>query len=80
VSALEQALALLENSAAANGAESRRRALELVADEVERLGDGALANDARALAWSEHVPEGDTTKAFAARLRSRMESLNGVPA
>jgi hypothetical protein len=80
VSALEQALALLENAAAANGAESRRRALELVADEVERLGDDRLANDARALAWSPDAPEGETTKAFAARLRSRMESLNGVPA
>jgi hypothetical protein len=80
VSALEQALVLLESPHAANGAESRRRALELVADEVERLGDGTLANDARALAWSEHAPEGETTKAFAARLRSRMESLNGVPA
>jgi hypothetical protein len=79
-SPLEQALALLESPAAANGAQDRRRALELVADEVERLGDGELAHAARALAWSEDVPEGDVTRAFAARLRRRMESLNGVPA
>jgi hypothetical protein len=71
---LEQALALLEAPAAANGAPERRRALELVADEVESWGDRAFAQAARTLAWSEHEPEGDTTKAFAAQLRSRMEA------
>ena len=74
---LEQALAFLEAPASANGAPERRRALELVADEVESWGDTALATTARSLAWSEHAPESDTTKAFAAELRNRMESLNG---
>lgn len=74
---LEQALAFLEAPASTNGAPERRRALELVADEVESWGDTKLATTARALAWSEHAPESDTTKAFAAELRSRMESLNG---
>jgi hypothetical protein len=74
---LEQALAYLEAPAAANGAPERRRALELVADEVEGWGEPDLARTARALAWSEHEPESELTKAFAAQLRSRMESLNG---
>lgn len=74
---LEQALAFLEAPAASNGAPERRRALELVADEVESWGDTALATTARSLAWSEHAPESATTKAFAAELRNRMESLNG---
>jgi hypothetical protein len=74
---LEQALAFLEAPTSSNGAPERRRALELVADEVETWGDTALATTARSLAWSEHAPESATTKAFAAELRNRMESLNG---
>jgi hypothetical protein len=74
---LEQALAFLEAPASTNGAPERRRALELVADEVESWGDTTLATTARSLAWSEHAPESQTTKAFAAELRNRMESLNG---
>jgi hypothetical protein len=74
---LEQALAFLEAPASKNGAPERRRALELVADEVESWGDTTLATTARSLAWSEHAPESQTTKAFAAELRNRMESLNG---
>jgi hypothetical protein len=80
VSPLEQALAVLETPAGTNGAQDRRRALELVAEEVERWGDDdGLAHAARTLAWSEDEP-GDETRAFAARLRSRMERMNGVPA
>ncbi len=74
---LEQALAFLEAPTSANGAPERRRALELVADEVEGWGETKLATTARWLAWSEHEPESTTTKAFAAELRNRMESLNG---
>ena len=79
-SPLEQALALLEAPAASNGAQDRRRALELVAEEVERWGDEDLASTARTLAWSEHDPEGDDTRALAARLRSQLERTNGTPA
>lgn len=79
VSALEQALALLESPVTVNGTESRRRALELVADEVERLGDAELALDARALAWSPNAPEAPATRALATRLRDRLE-VNGEPA
>jgi hypothetical protein len=77
-SALEQALALLESPVAVNGTESRRRALELVADEVERV-DVELALAARSLAWSPHAPEVPATRALASRLRDRLE-VNGVPA
>ena len=79
-SPLEQALALLEAPAAANGGQDRRRALELVAEEVERWGDDDLALTARTLAWSEDTPEGDETRALAARLRGHLERTNGVPA
>lgn len=78
-SALEQALALLESPVAVNGTESRRRALELVADEVERVGDLDLALAARALAWSPDAPEAPATRALATRLRDRLE-VNGAPA
>ena len=74
---LEQELAFLEAPASSNGAPERRRALELVADEVESWGDTSLATTARSLAWSEHAPESATTKAFAAELRNRMDILNG---
>src|ERR671918_2197118 len=77
-SPLEQALALLESPAAVNGTESRRRALELVADEVEGV-DVELALAARSLAWSPHAPEVPATRALASRLRDRLE-VNGVPA
>ncbi|MDH4102982.1 MAG: hypothetical protein OEW52_08000 [Thermoleophilia bacterium] len=75
---LEQALALLESPAAANGAEECRRALELVADEVEHLGDLELALTARELAWSEDSPDGEETTAVAILVRTRIESVNRV--
>jgi hypothetical protein len=78
-SPLEQALALLE-APATNGGQDRRRALELVAEEVERWGDDDLALSARTLAWSEGTPDGDETRALAARLRAHLEKTNGVPA
>jgi hypothetical protein len=80
VPALEQALALLESPASTNGAHDRRRALELVAEELERWGDDDLAQAVRTLAWSESSPQSDETRAVAARLRERMERMNGVPA
>jgi len=88
VSPLEQALALLEGTAATNGAQARRRALELVAEALERWGDDDLAQTARTLAWSEASPEGEETKELAARLRRELEiereleaeRSDGVPA
>jgi hypothetical protein len=73
-SVLEQALALLE-AVSDDGAEERRRALELVADEVEHLGDDGLALDARVLAWSPIDPDVERTRALAADLRVRFADV-----
>ena len=58
-----------------NGAADQRRALELVAEELERAawGDPTLANTARALAWSEAVPPVDQTSELAARVRAVLD-------
>ena len=84
LSPLEQALILLENAVLVNGAADQRRALELVAEELERAaaGDRTLAHSARALAWSEGAPPADRTAELAARVRSVLddgaeESRNG---
>lgn len=70
---LEQALALLEDVAEADGIEDRRRSLELVAEALEEWGDGELASWARVLAWSESTPETEETTDLAARVRSTLE-------
>jgi hypothetical protein len=81
VSPLEQALVLLETPAAEDGIADRRRALELVADEVAGWGDRKLEHAAKALAWSEDVPASEATSALAATVRARLkEGLNGRPA
>ena len=72
LSPLEQALALLEETARADGAEDRRRALELVAEELAER-DEDIARSARVLAWSEDVPATDETSGLAARVRSAIE-------
>jgi hypothetical protein len=79
-SPLEQALLLLEQAVRVNGAADQRRALELVAEELEGSdwGDTALAGRARALAWSEGSPPVDQTAELAARVRGVLEgSQNG---
>jgi len=66
-----------------NGSEDERRALELVAEELERdgRGDSTLAKSARALAWSEAVPEVARTTELAARVRALLyegeQDVNG---
>ncbi len=70
---LEQALALLEESARVDGASEQRRALELVAEELDEWGDADLAQTARVLAWSEGVPGVEQTNALAARVRAELE-------
>jgi hypothetical protein len=57
-SPLEQALALVRESAASGSAEEERRALERLAVELRRTRNPALAGDASRLAWSEPVPAG----------------------
>lgn len=69
---LEHALLLLEDTSRVDGAEDRRRALELVAEELELAdwGDDELARSAKALAWSAGSPPVDRTSDLAARVRS----------
>jgi hypothetical protein len=55
-SPLEQALALVRESAASGSAEEERRALERLAVELRRTRNPALAGDASRLAWSQPVP------------------------
>jgi len=75
LSPLGQALVLLENAVRVDGAADQRRALELVAEELERAawGDPKLAQAARALAWSEGVPPVNQTTELAARVRSVLD-------
>ena len=82
LSPLEQALALLEESVRSDGAAEQRRALELVAEELElaEWGDRDLARTARALAWSEGVPPVDQTNRLAARVRSALPEIAAADA
>jgi hypothetical protein len=74
---LEQALELLEDAGRADGAEDRRRALELVA-EVLDAAHPELARAARTLAWSEHDPLVEQTSGLATRVRTSIDlSENG---
>jgi len=75
LSPLEQALVLLEQSVRNDGVEEQRRALELVAEELETAawGDPSLANAARRLAWSAVAPPIDATSDLAARVRAAVE-------
>ena len=73
---LEQALELLEASHE-DGAEDRRRALELVA-EVLDVEHPDLARAARTLAWSEDDPLVEQTSGLATRVRTMIDlSENG---
>jgi hypothetical protein len=80
---LEQALLLLEDAAREDGAEDRRRSLELVAEVLEEHDDARdLALSAKVLAWSERDPAVEDTSGLAARVRSKLleeaaESRNG---
>lgn len=70
---LQQALALLEDAARTDGAEDRRRSLELVAEALNEWGDDELARSARVLAWSEDEPAVEDTTGLAARVRATLE-------
>jgi hypothetical protein len=75
---LEQALELLEDAGRADGAEDRRRALELVA-EVLDLDHPDLARAARSLAWSEDDPLVEQTSGLATRVRTTIEIIGNEP-
>jgi hypothetical protein len=73
LSPLEQALIVLE-TAWARGAAEQRKALELLAAELETHGEPPLAGRARELAWSERLPAPKTAEGLAASVRGVIES------
>jgi hypothetical protein len=72
---LELALILLTEEVRANGAADRRRALELVAEEMEARDVVPLARRARAMAWSEETPTLAETSGLAASVRAQLVLL-----
>jgi hypothetical protein len=72
IAPLLQALALLEDAAHPDGAEDRRRSLELVSEALEEYGDLELARAARTLAWSEGTPDVEDTASLATRVRATL--------
>jgi len=74
---LEQALELLVDASREDGAQDRRRALELVA-EVLDIEHPELARAARTLAWSEDEPLVEQTSGLATRVRATIDlNANG---
>jgi hypothetical protein len=71
---LELALILL-TEAQENGEADRRRALELVAEEMEARDEFRLARRARALAWSEVTPTLAETSELAGDVRAQLALL-----
>jgi hypothetical protein len=63
-SPLERALAAVERTRAGGDLVAERKALELLAAELRRSGEGDLAWAASELAWSEPVPEPELTGAL----------------
>jgi len=76
---LEHALVLLEADARANGAADQRRALELVAEEMQARGDVPLARRARGMAWSEDVPAVEDTRGLATNVRAALADVDEEP-
>lgn len=70
---LQRALALLQDPARPNGPAGRRRALELVAEELAARGESGLAEAARALAWSQQEPPVEEASRLAARARAALD-------
>jgi hypothetical protein len=68
-SPLERALAAVEHVRAGGDLAAERKALELLAAELRRSGEGDLAWTASELAWSEPVPEPDLTGALTIDVR-----------
>ena len=81
---LEQALALLVTPVEVDdeeGIAERRRALELVADEVATWGgDPGVERDARRLAWSEEDPAFEDMQVLAAGVRAHAEEADAKDA
>jgi hypothetical protein len=72
---LELALILLTDEHQANGAADRRRALELVAEEMEARQEFPIARRARMMAWSEETPTLAETSGLAESVRAQLALL-----
>jgi hypothetical protein len=72
---LELALILLSDQGQEDGEADRRRALELVAEEMEARDELRLARRARAMAWSEVTPTLAETSDLAASVRAQLALL-----
>jgi hypothetical protein len=70
---LERALAAVEQTRAAGDLAAERKALELLAAELRRSGEGDLAWTASELAWSEPVPEPELIGALTVDVRGTIE-------
>jgi hypothetical protein len=71
LSSLERALITVEQ--ARPEPDERRKALELLAEELRSSGRGGLAGEAKELAWAQQDPEGDRTSALTAQVRRDLE-------
>ncbi len=71
LSRLERALLTVEQGR--SEPEERRKALELLAEELRSSGRRGLAGEAKELAWAQHGPEGDRTSALTAEVRRELE-------
>jgi hypothetical protein len=77
---LERALAGLEWAREHAGPQEQRKALELLAEELDAHDEAELAEDARALAWSPDRPERGSMERLGARVRQIVEvEADAVP-
>jgi hypothetical protein len=73
-SALERALAAVERARGGSDLAAERKALELLAAELRRSGEGELAWAATELAWSEPVPEPELTGVLTGDVREAISA------
>jgi hypothetical protein len=73
-SPLERALVAVEQTRETGDLAAERKALELLAAELRRSGEGDLAWTASELAWSEPVPEPDLIGALTVDVRGTIEA------
>jgi hypothetical protein len=65
---VERALALARHAAASGDTAGERRALERLATELRRSGDGELTDAVRRLAWSKEEPSDEALEELASEL------------
>jgi hypothetical protein len=70
LSRLERALILVEWTNRYDGEHERRKALEALADALERAGANPLADDTRTFAWAETSPDQERAGALAEKARA----------